>query len=68
MSSYKETKERVISELMAEHGWSRAFCVEYIMERRYHGSSHEEAIEQANEKFRLAQQEAFANADKGEQK
>jgi hypothetical protein len=64
-STEKQTKEFIIHILMSEYGWSRAFCVEYIMERRYHGSSHEEAIEEANEKFRLAQQEAFANADKG---
>jgi hypothetical protein len=56
MSSYKETKERVISELMAEHGWSRAFCVEYIMERRYNQMSHEQAYEEVSEKFRLVTQ------------
>jgi hypothetical protein len=59
-----QTKEIIINLLMLEYGWSRAFCVEYIMERYYHGHSQEEAIEQANEKFRLAQQEAFANADR----
>jgi len=59
-----QQKENAIGFLTRKYGWSRAFCVEYIMERWYHGSSHGEAIEQANEKFRLAQQEAFANADR----
>ena len=47
-----QQKENAIGFLTRKYGWSRAFCVEYIMERRYHGCSHEEAIEQANEKFR----------------
>lgn len=65
MNSIRKERERTIQKLILEYEWSRAFAIEYLMERRYHGCSHEEAIEQANEKFRLAQQEAFANADKG---
>ena len=60
-------REALIQELMAEHDWSRAFAVEYFMERRYHGCSHERAIEQVNEKFRLATQDEFADANRGEQ-
>jgi hypothetical protein len=65
----QQQKENAIGFLTRKYGWSRAFCVEYIMERLYHGPfgmTHEQAVEEVNEKFRLAQQRAFANADKGE--
>lgn len=52
-----QTKEIIINLLMLEYGWSRAFCVEYLMERR-NGLGHEQAMEEATEKVRLEQQGA----------
>mgnify|MGYP006287681127 CR=1 FL=1 len=56
MNSIRKQRERAIQELISKYEWSRAFAIEYLMERRYHGCSHEDAIEQASEKFRLATQ------------
>lgn len=59
MNSIRKQRERGIQELMTKYGWSRAFCVEYIMEMRYHGQfgmTHEQAVEEVSEKFRLATQ------------
>jgi hypothetical protein len=68
MNSIRKERERAIQELISKYEWSRAFAIEYLMEMRYHGPfgmTHEQAVEEVSEKFRLAQQEAFANADKG---
>ena len=56
MNSIRKQRERAIQELISKYEWSRAFAIEYLMERRYHGCSHEDAIEQTSEKFRLATQ------------
>jgi hypothetical protein len=32
---------------MKEFGWSEAFALEYAMERRYHGRSHDDAYARA---------------------
>lgn len=69
MNSIRKERERAIQKLISKYEWSRAFAIEYLMEMRYHGPlgmTHEQAVEVVSEKFRLAQQEAFANADKGE--
>lgn len=43
----KEQKEQVITRLIQEDGLTRAQAIEYIMERRYHGCSHQEGLERA---------------------
>lgn len=55
-SMAKQTKEFIIHILMDKYGWSRAFCVEYIMERSYNQMGHQQAIEAVSEKFRLVEQ------------
>jgi len=56
MNSIRKQRERAIQELMTKYGWRRAFAVEYIMERRYNNMTHEQAVEEVSEKFRLATQ------------
>lgn len=41
--SYREA----VQSLMKEFGWSEAFALEYAMERRYHGRSHDDAYARA---------------------
>lgn len=43
----KVEREELIKRLMKEDGLTRAQAVEYIMERRYHGCSHEEGLKRA---------------------
>lgn len=43
----KAEKEALITKLIQEEGLTRAQAVEYIMERSYHGCSHQEGLERA---------------------
>lgn len=43
--------EQTIERIMQSLRCSRAYAVEYLMERRYNQMSHQQAVNEVNEKF-----------------
>lgn len=55
--------EQLIERIMKDLRCSRAYAVEYLMERRYNQMSHGQAVNEVNEKFRQTIVDSFLSTD-----